>query len=113
MKFGVLKSEIEFLFFFLQIKGTDALNASELHISYHNGDHYSSVRKAGDISNQPASIKLKVSTYISCESSFLNYVRMFSLIVSTVGPCQGTVFLKFDLNYNPDSLLHLFVLFSL
>jgi len=30
----------------------------EIHISYHNGDHYNSVRKTGDNSNAPARIKL-------------------------------------------------------
>jgi len=34
----------------------------EVHISYHNGDHYNSVRKTGDLSNAPARIKLASST---------------------------------------------------
>ncbi|KAK7083623.1 OTU domain-containing protein 3 [Halocaridina rubra] len=35
-------------------------NLRELHISYHNGDHYNSVRKIGDCTASPASIKLTV-----------------------------------------------------
>lgn len=34
----------------------------EVHISYHNGDHYNSVRKTGDLSNAPARIKLASSS---------------------------------------------------
>ncbi|XP_070560699.1 OTU domain-containing protein 3-like [Ptychodera flava] len=41
-----------------QVHGTEKSKAKELHISYHNGDHYSSVRKLGDNSDQPANIRL-------------------------------------------------------
>nr|XP_037282372.1 OTU domain-containing protein 3-like isoform X2 [Rhipicephalus microplus] len=41
-----------------QVKGTDKPNATELHLSYHNGDHYNSVRKIGDNTQGPASIRL-------------------------------------------------------
>ena len=33
----------------------------ELHLTYHNGEHYSSVRRIGDRSANPAHIKFKVS----------------------------------------------------
>lgn len=42
-----------------KIHGNDD-GSRELHISYHNGDHYSSVRKLGDNTEAPAAIKLKV-----------------------------------------------------
>ncbi|XP_018020033.1 OTU domain-containing protein 3 [Hyalella azteca] len=32
-------------------------NLYEVHISYHNGDHYNSVRRMGDCSNSPANIR--------------------------------------------------------
>ncbi|XP_064109063.1 OTU domain-containing protein 3-like isoform X2 [Macrobrachium nipponense] len=35
-------------------------NLRELHISYHNGDHYNSVRRFGDCTTSPVSIKLAV-----------------------------------------------------
>ncbi|XP_077998534.1 OTU domain-containing protein 3-like [Glandiceps talaboti] len=41
-----------------QVNGTEKSKARELHISYHNGDHYSSVRKLGDSSDQPANLTL-------------------------------------------------------
>lgn len=41
-----------------QVKGTDKPNATELHLSYHNGDHYNSVRKIGDNTQGPACIRL-------------------------------------------------------
>lgn len=44
-----------------EIHGTDNPAARELHISYHNGDHYSSIRKIGDTSETPANIKLDSS----------------------------------------------------
>lgn len=41
-----------------QVKGTDKPNATELHLSYHNGDHYNSIRKIGDNTQGPACIRL-------------------------------------------------------
>ncbi|ELU14639.1 hypothetical protein CAPTEDRAFT_108175 [Capitella teleta] len=43
-----------------QVHG-DKKDGKQLHISYHNGDHYASIRKVGDKSENPASIKLSVS----------------------------------------------------
>lgn len=34
----------------------------ELHISYHNGDHYNSVRRLGDCTSGPAFVKLTTTT---------------------------------------------------
>ncbi len=53
-----------------QIQGAkDPETARELHISYHNGDHYSSVRKIGDNLEAPANVKIKVKL-IPMESGF-------------------------------------------
>ena len=52
--------------YIFQINGCENKNAKQLHISYHNGDHYSSVRKIGDISSQPANIKLEVAPTCIC-----------------------------------------------
>ncbi|VDN25299.1 unnamed protein product [Gongylonema pulchrum] len=43
-----------------KIQGTEDSNAPELHLSYHNGEHYSSVRRFGDIANTPAGIRIMV-----------------------------------------------------
>lgn len=49
--------------FVMQISGTDGKkNVMELHISYHNGDHYNSVRRLGDCTSGPACIKLTTTT---------------------------------------------------
>ncbi|XP_038074288.1 OTU domain-containing protein 3-like [Patiria miniata] len=40
-----------------RICGSDRPEARELHIAYHNGDHYSSVRKYGDKSQDPTKFK--------------------------------------------------------
>ena len=32
--------------------------AAEVHISYHNGDHYNSVRRCGDAGNTPSKLRL-------------------------------------------------------
>lgn len=47
---------------FLLIQGPKTSNSAtkQIHISYHNGDHYSSVRKLGDNTESPANIKIKV-----------------------------------------------------
>jgi len=47
----------------LQIQGQSKPNpnAKQIHIAYHNGDHYSSVRKVNDNVESPASIRLQVS----------------------------------------------------
>lgn len=34
-------------------------SARELHLAYHNGEHYSSVRRVGDKSRQPANIRIR------------------------------------------------------
>lgn len=49
-----------------QVKGTDKPNATELHLSYHNGDHYNSVRKIGDNTQGPACIRL--APRVACPS---------------------------------------------
>uniref|UniRef100_A0A0N5AG34 OTU domain-containing protein n=1 Tax=Syphacia muris TaxID=451379 RepID=A0A0N5AG34_9BILA len=41
-----------------QIEGSEDMNAPELHLSYHNGEHYSSVRYFGDLENAPAQVRL-------------------------------------------------------
>ncbi|XP_014662920.1 PREDICTED: OTU domain-containing protein 3-like [Priapulus caudatus] len=41
-----------------KIHGSEKSGCRELHISYHNGDHYSSVRRIGDRSEAPANIRL-------------------------------------------------------
>lgn len=47
---------------FLLIQGpkTNIQSTKQIHISYHNGDHYSSVRKVDDNTESPANIKLKI-----------------------------------------------------
>ncbi|XP_022109291.1 OTU domain-containing protein 3-like [Acanthaster planci] len=40
-----------------KVSGSDRPEARELHIAYHNGDHYSSVRKFGDKSQEPTKFK--------------------------------------------------------
>ncbi|XP_046332448.1 OTU domain-containing protein 3-like [Haliotis rufescens] len=43
----------------LMITGSANSNARQLHISYHNGDHYSSVRKLNDNTESPANIRIQ------------------------------------------------------
>lgn len=38
--------------------GTTGMSLAEVHISYHNGDHYNSVRREGDCSLAPANIRI-------------------------------------------------------
>ncbi len=40
------------------IEGGDGGCDGELHLSYHNGEHYSSVRRVGDCTDEPAQIRL-------------------------------------------------------
>ncbi len=44
-----------------QIQGSKDPKNLELHISYHNGDHYSSVRRLGDNLEAPANVTVRVS----------------------------------------------------
>ena len=44
-------------FYTLQIAGSEKPSNKELHISYHNGDHYSSVRKLGDNSEKATNFR--------------------------------------------------------
>ncbi|VDN06782.1 unnamed protein product [Thelazia callipaeda] len=52
-----------------KIEGTENINAPELHLSYHNGEHYSSVRRFGDIANTPARIRIMAPAAVSCCAS--------------------------------------------
>ncbi|KAH3827282.1 OTU domain-containing protein 3-like [Dreissena polymorpha] len=47
---------------FLLIQGPDSCSSTtrQLHIAYHNGDHYSSVRRVGDNTESPTNIRLKL-----------------------------------------------------
>ena len=45
----------------IEIKGNYDVNARQLHISYHNGDHYSSVRRLNDSTNKPVNIRISSS----------------------------------------------------
>ncbi|CAC5401217.1 OTUD3 [Mytilus coruscus] len=49
---------------FLLIQGpkTQSQTIKQIHISYHNGDHYSSVRKHGDNTESPANIRVKIGS---------------------------------------------------
>lgn len=41
-----------------QIQGSEGEPTAELHLSYHNGEHYSSVRRFGDIADTPPHIRI-------------------------------------------------------
>lgn len=43
-----------------RIDPSERMSSRELHLSYHNGEHYSSVRRIGDRSKNPTNIKMKV-----------------------------------------------------
>ncbi|XP_029651126.1 OTU domain-containing protein 3 isoform X1 [Octopus sinensis] len=45
---------------FLLIQGSKDVTAAQLHIAYHNGDHYSSLRWLHDNTESPANIRLKI-----------------------------------------------------
>lgn len=47
---------------FLLIQGTKDPTTPQLHIAYHNGDHYSSLRWLHDNTESPANIRLKIFT---------------------------------------------------
>lgn len=53
-----------------QINGTESKKGvMELHISYHNGDHYNSVRRLGDYTSGPARIKMSTTTLSSAATA--------------------------------------------
>ncbi|VDO36022.1 unnamed protein product [Onchocerca flexuosa] len=56
-----------------KIQGSEDSNAPEVHLSYHNGEHYSSVRRFGDIANTPAGIRILVPTTVPCCASHSIY----------------------------------------
>ncbi|KAK3088164.1 hypothetical protein FSP39_015555 [Pinctada imbricata] len=47
-------------FIMIQGPGTTSQNTRQIHIAYHNGDHYSSVRKINDNTESPANIRVQV-----------------------------------------------------
>ncbi|VDK87404.1 unnamed protein product [Litomosoides sigmodontis] len=56
-----------------KIQGSEDNDAPELHLSYHNGEHYSSVRRFGDIANIPAGIRIMAPTTVPCCASHSVY----------------------------------------
>lgn len=56
-----------------KIEGSEGNNIPELHLSYHNGEHYSSVRRFGDIANTPAGIRIMAPAAIPCCASHTVY----------------------------------------
>lgn len=48
-------------FFVIQGSSIPSPTTRQLHLAYHNGDHYSSVRRIGDNTESPTSIRLKVN----------------------------------------------------
>lgn len=51
------------------IHGSGPQNGPELHLSYHNGEHYSSVRRLGDHGGTPANIRLNLKSPASSSSN--------------------------------------------
>ncbi|XP_052821455.1 OTU domain-containing protein 3-like [Mya arenaria] len=88
---------------FLLIQGLESCSTStrQLHIAYHNGDHYSSVRKVGDNTESPTNIKLKIGDsdtltgpkeytgYATGEDGMVRAVRDSSRLVDEVMNVTG------------------------
>ncbi|WAR15413.1 OTUD3-like protein [Mya arenaria] len=86
-----------------QIQGLESCSTStrQLHIAYHNGDHYSSVRKVGDNTESPTNIKLKIGDsdtltgpkeytgYATGEDGMVRAVRDSSRLVDEVMNVTG------------------------
>ncbi|XP_061188419.1 OTU domain-containing protein 3-like [Saccostrea echinata] len=59
---------------FLLIQGNQSSTGQikQIHIAYHNGDHYSSVRRVHDNTESPASIKIKIGEESESKSKVMN-----------------------------------------
>lgn len=64
-----------------RIEPSDVSSAAsrELHLSYHNGEHYSSVRRIGDRTSHPANIKVKVIS-LTVRIQYIYYILSESMI---------------------------------
>lgn len=73
---------------FLMIQGVAKTSPTtrQLHIAYHNGDHYSSVRKSGDNTESPTNIRLKIAEdeMMSAQAKFLGDVTQENGVVRAV-----------------------------
>ncbi|KAK3583745.1 hypothetical protein CHS0354_022777 [Potamilus streckersoni] len=58
---------------FLLIQGCQNPKAKQLHIAYHNGDHYSSVRRVNDNTESPANIRIEVKDHRDSTHSSLEH----------------------------------------
>lgn len=61
-----------------KIQGSEDDGAPELHLSYHNGEHYSSVRRFGDIANTPAGIRIMVLKLFLKQNSLIPILSFVS-----------------------------------
>jgi len=68
------------------IEGGDGGCDGELHLSYHNGEHYSSVRRAGDCTDEPAQIRLDYlpTTVVCCNAQQTMSTTSLTTTVSTI-----------------------------
>ena len=84
--------------FFVQIPGPIKCSPTtkQLHIAYHNGDHYSSVRRVGDNTESPTNIRLKVHSEW-CISVLVTSVKLQNLDYLHVGLiCQMVMWSLWD-----------------
>lgn len=81
--FGLIRAT-----FLLQVHGTEKKDGKQLHISFHNGDHYCSIRKVGDKSESPSNIKLCVSIIYSPFPQFVHSAIMLTQMSHFKDPTQ-------------------------
>jgi len=58
----------------------------ELHLSYHNGEHYSSVRRVGDCTDEPAQIRLDFlpTSVVCCNAQQTSSTTSLTTVASTI-----------------------------
>lgn len=78
----------------LQIHGSEDPNGRQIHISYHNGDHYGSVRTMGDNIETPANIKFRDGVPIekgSQEFHLTNPLKQAKYTASYAAECLSSL----------------------
>lgn len=72
-----------------EIHGSDKPNSKQVHISYHNGDHYSSVRRLGDDSELPANIRFVNGAVLQNEKVVMQGSKQNGQKYSSTSPDNG------------------------
>ena len=85
---------------------TNNTNSKQLHIAYHGGDHYDSVRKTGDVSHLPANIVLNIDCTSNTEAYQMSSSREdYEFYESLIPETEQNMEVRLNMTYSSGNYL--------